>query len=93
MVMLECEMIDVCKGIDVNKTSGLLECIICRHWYFLEINVRLKLEVCNSFHNLMQKARSFNDVAIVFVKGNDCRVHFWYTSKNKSISLFKKMLI
>ena len=25
---------------------------------------------------------SFNDVAIVSIKGNDYRIHFWYLSKN-----------
>ena len=35
----------------------------------------------------MQKAMSFNDVAIVSVKGNDYRIHFWYTSKNDAIAL------
>ena len=34
----------------------------------------------------MQKAMSFNDVAIVSVKGSDYRIHFWYMSKNDAIS-------
>ena len=35
----------------------------------------------------MQKAMSFNEVAIVFVKGNHYRIHFWYMSKDKAINL------
>ena len=35
----------------------------------------------------MQKAMSFNDVAIVYVKGSACRPHFWYVSKNDAISI------
>ena len=35
----------------------------------------------------MQKTMSFNDVAIVSLKGNDCRIHFWYMSKNDAIFL------
>ena len=35
----------------------------------------------------MQKAMNFNDVAIVSVKGNDYRIHFWYMSKNDAISV------
>ena len=35
----------------------------------------------------MQKAMSFNDVAIVSIKGNDYRVHFWYINKNDAIVL------
>ena len=34
--------------------------------------------LCNGCHDLMQKAMSFNDVAIVYVKGSAYRIHFWY---------------
>ena len=30
---------------------------------------------------------SFNDVAIVSIKGNDYKIHFWYMSKNDAIVL------
>ena len=43
--------------------------------------------VCNGCHNLMQKAMSFNDVAIVYVKGNTYRIHFWYMSKDDAIRI------
>ena len=32
---------------------------------------------------------NINDVAIVSVKGNDYRIHFWYMSKNVAINLFR----
>ena len=35
----------------------------------------------------MQKAISFNDDAIVCVKGNDHRIHFLYISKDEAIYL------
>ena len=35
----------------------------------------------------MQKAMNFNDVAIVSVKGNDYRTHFWYISKDVAINI------
>ena len=35
----------------------------------------------------MQKAMSFNDVAIVYVKGSAYKIHFWYTSKDDAISI------
>ena len=37
----------------------------------------------------MQKAMSFNNVAIVYVKGNACRIHFWYMSKDDAINIMK----
>ena len=30
---------------------------------------------------------SFNDAAIVFIKGSDYRIHFWYMSKDDAISI------
>ena len=62
--MLEFDGIDIFKGLDVNKTDGLRECIICHYRYFLNINFRYKPEVCNGCHDLMVKAMSFNDVVI-----------------------------
>ena len=35
----------------------------------------------------MQKAISFNDVAIVYVKGSAYRIHFWYMSKDDAINI------
>ena len=37
----------------------------------------------------MQKAISFNDVAIVYDKGSDYRIHFWYISKDDAINIMK----
>ena len=34
-----------------------------------------------------QKAVSFNDVAIVYVKGSAYRIHFWYVSKDDAINI------
>ena len=30
---------------------------------------------------------SFNDVAIIYVKGSAYRIHFWYMSKDNAISI------
>ena len=35
----------------------------------------------------MQKAINFNDAAIVSIKGNDYRIHFWYMNKDDAISI------
>ena len=39
--------------------------------------------------SLMQKALSFDKVAIVFAKGNDYKIHFWNTSKDEIIKMMK----
>ena len=35
----------------------------------------------------MEKAISFNDVAIVYVIGTAYRIYFWYMSKDDAISI------
>ena len=35
----------------------------------------------------MQKAMSVNDVAIIYVKGSVYKIHFWYMSKDDTISI------
>ena len=39
------------------------------------------------YHDLIQNTMNFNVVAIVSIKGNDYRIHFWYISKNDVISI------
>ena len=35
----------------------------------------------------MQKAKSFNDAAVAYVKGNAYRIHFWFMSKDDTVSI------
>ena len=55
----------------------------------LKIDIGFKYEpyLCNDCHDLMQKAMSFNDVAIIYVKESAYRTHFWYMSKDDVISI------
>ena len=75
--MLEYDRIDISEGIDVNKTNLSKECDICHYWYFKDIGFKYEPYLCNGCHDLMQKSVSFNNVAILYVKGNACRIHFW----------------
>ena len=51
--------------IDVIKTNASKECDICHYWYFKDICFKYEPYFCNGCHDLMQKAMSFDDVAIV----------------------------
>ena len=66
----------------MDKTNNSKECDIYHYWYFLDENVNYEKYLCNGCHDLIQKAMNLNDIAIVFIKGNDYRIHFWYISKN-----------
>ena len=75
--MLEYDRIDISKGIDINKTSASKKCDICHYWDFLNKNFSYEPYLCNGYQDLMPKAMDFNDAAIVSIKGNDYRIHFW----------------
>ena len=85
--MLEYDRIDISEEIDVNKTSLSKECDIWHYWYFKDIGFKYEKYLCNGSHDLMQKAMSFNNVAVVYVKGSAYRIHFWYMSKVDVINI------
>ena len=62
--MLEYYRIDISAGIDVNKTNASKECDICHYWYFKDIGFKYEPYLSNGCHDLMQRAMSFNNIAI-----------------------------
>ena len=85
--MLEYNRIDISEGVDVNKTSLSRECDICHYWYFKNIGFKYDPYLFIGCHDLMQKAMSFNNAAIVYVKGNAYRIHFWQMGKDDAINI------
>ena len=66
--MLNYDRVDVSEEIDVHKTDKSHKCIICNYYYFSKVNFRFQPKLYDGYHDLMQKAISFSDVAIVSVK-------------------------
>ena len=54
---------------------------------FKDIGFTYEPYLCNGCHDLMQKAISLNDAAIVYVKGSTYRTHFWYMRKDDAINI------
>ena len=54
---------------------------------FKNIGFKYEPYLCNRCHDLMQKAMSFNNIAIVYVNGNTYRINFWYMSKDDAINI------
>ena len=85
--MLKYDRIDISEGIDVGRTSKSKECKICHYWYFKDIGFKYESHLCNGCHRLLQKAVSFNNIAIVYVKGSAYRNSFWCMSKDDAINI------
>ena len=60
---------------------------IFHYWYFKDIGFKFEPYLCNECHDLTQKAMTFIDVAIIYVKQSADRIHFWYMSKDDAISI------
>ena len=71
----------------LKKINASKECKICHYWYFKDIGFKYELHLCNNCHGLIQKAVSFNNVAIVYFKGSAYRIHFWYMTKDDAINI------
>ena len=54
---------------------------------FKDVGCKYERYLCNGCHDLMQKAMSFNNVAIVYVKEGAYRINFWYMSKDDAINI------
>ena len=91
--MLECDRINISEGIGINKTSKSKERKTCDYWRFKDIVFKYEPHLCNGCCGLMQKAMSFNNIAIVYVKGSGYRIHFWYMSKDDAINLINNSSI
>ena len=85
--MLEYEKIDILEGINVNKTNLSKECDICHYCYFKDIGFKYEPYFCNGCNDLMKKAMSFNNIAIIYVKGSAFRINFCYMSKDDGVNI------
>ena len=85
--MIEYERTDISEGIDCNKTDLPKECDICHYWCFKDIGFKHEPYLCSGCHDLIQKAMSFNNVAVVYIKGNAYRINFLYMSKDDAINI------
>ena len=85
--MLEYNIVDILDGTYVSKTSPSKECDICHYWCFRDIGFKYEPYLCNGCHDLTQKAMSFNNVTIIYVKRSACRIHFCYMGIDDAISI------
>ena len=60
----------------------------------IDVNKKnLSKDLCNRCHDLMQKPMSFNDIAIVCVKGSAYKINFWYMSKDDAMNIMNGSIL
>ena len=85
--MLGYDRIDISEESGINKTNASKECDICHYWHFKDIGFKYEPYLRNGCHDLMQKAMSFNDVALFYFEGSAYRIHFWSYTKSDAMSI------
>ena len=91
--MLEYDRIDISEGIDVNKTSNSRECSLCKFYYFLNKNFNYQMYLCDGCHDMSMKAKSMQNVALIYHGGNTYRINFVFMSKNDAFNLKNSIII
>ena len=72
--MVKCDRIDISEGINIETINASKVFKMCHLWCFKDIGCRYESHRCSGCHGLMQKAITFNNVAIVCVKGSAYRI-------------------
>ena len=67
------QIIDVLEEIDTNKTSTSKEWMLCHHWYFKDVGFKFDPHICNECRDIVMTAYELKNIAILNVKGVDCR--------------------
>ena len=65
--ILQYEKIDILKGIDINKSNKLKECMICHYWYFKDIGYKFEPHVCKC-HDISMVAYELKSICITKYK-------------------------
>ena len=91
--MIQHERIDISEGIDFNKTSKSVECMICHYWYFKDIGFRYQPYVCNGCHDFSIIVQNLNDFIILKIKGIDYRCYIVGIDKKDAISLLNNSVL
>ena len=71
------------KGIYVNKTSALKECVLCHYWHFLNNSFKFQRNVCNRCHDLLTMSRNLSNIAFLKIEGSYYRCTIILIAKMK----------
>ena len=83
--MLQCQKIDVSKGIDVNKTSESEKFELYHYWFFKDVGFKFEKYVSNGCHDLLTTTYSLKNIAILSAKGATFRCILMGISKSEGL--------
>ena len=90
--MIESERIDISEGIDFNKTSKSLECMICHYW-FKGVGFKNQPYVCNRCHIFSMIVQHLSDFVTLSIKNVDYRCYIVGIDKKDTINLLNNYVL
>ena len=80
--MLQYEKIDVSEGIDINKTSASMKCMLCHYWHFKDFGFKFEPHVCNKCHDCLW----VKSIAIFNANGLNFKCILWGISRDETVN-------
>ena len=65
--------------------------MFCHYWNFLNYSFKFQPNACNRCHDLLMMSINLSDIAILNIKGSDCRCIISLISKNEAINLMQNV--
>ena len=76
-----------------DKTSGSKDCKHCHYWFFKDVSCKLKPHLGNKCHDVLKTAYELKTIAVLNVKGVECRCILWGISKNEAVSILNNSVL
>ena len=91
--MIQYERIDISEGIDFDKTSKSVECMICHYWCFKDVGIKYQPYVCNGCHDFNMILQNLSNFMILNIKNVDYRCYVVGMDKKDPISLLNNSVL
>ena len=90
--MLYFDIIDISKGIVLDKSNSSKKCMIC-HYCFFNHGFKFLDSVCNGCHDLTTLCINISDIAIITVNNVDYLCIIYDTNKSEEMNLLESFLL
>ena len=67
--------------------------MLCHYSYFKDVGFKFEPHVCHKCHDLLTTAYELKNIAILNVKGVDCRCILWAISKNEAVNILNNSVL
>ena len=67
--------------------------MLCHYWFFKDLGFKFEPLVCNKCHDVLMTAYELKNIAILNVKGVDCRCILWGISKDEAVNRFNNSVL